>query len=366
VFGEKPSATLKALLVLAALALAWLTWRLLERPVQQMPRRSPVVRTLALSMAGCGILGVLVQAGALRERMPANGVAPYLRALNDLGFPDPAMTPLRYNGSLFQQLAGQGRGTTVLLGDSVMEQYAPLVAQRLRDARFDRRSVIFATHGGCPPIPDAIRLPLLRFPDCRQAVDDGYALAAAPAVDTVVIAASWYGYFAHWWVDLQMPVGATLERFPSPRAHAAAYASLQRSIAQLRARGKRVFLILQPPSGNLFDPRSMISGSRFGEMKPRTGMEAFRVDRFRSTNAAPRSRLLEIARRTGSIAVDPVDYLCKAGICPVVDAAGEPLYTDPVHMRPFFVRSAVHYLDPALTSPVPPRVAAASAPLAPP
>jgi hypothetical protein len=31
-----------------------------------------------------------------------------------------------------------------------------------------------------------------------------------------------------------------------------------------------------------------------------------------------------------------------------VNAAGEPIYTDPVHMRPFYVRSMVHYLDPAL------------------
>jgi hypothetical protein len=82
--------------------------------------------------------------------------------------------------------------------------------------------------------------------------------------------------------------------------------------------GKRVFLILQPPSGNLFDPRSMITGSRFGEMKPRTDMEPFRVARFYSDNAAPRNRLLQIAQATGAVAIDPVDTICKDGICPTV------------------------------------------------
>jgi peptidoglycan/LPS O-acetylase OafA/YrhL len=346
--GEKPSATMKALLVLSALALAFLTYHLVERPVQRAPNRRRAIQGLVAAMACFGVLGLLAQAGLLRERMPASGVARYMRALNDLGFPDPAMKPLRYHGSLFQQLAGQGRGTTVLLGDSVMEQYAPLVSEGLRQARFDRKAVIFATQGGCPPIPGAVRLPRLRYPTCTQAVDDAFRLAASPEVDTVVIAASWYGYFADWWVDLQMPVDGKLQTFPSRAAHEAAFAALHAAVARLRERGKRVFLILQPPSGNLFDPRSMISGSRFHEMKPRTDLEAFSVARFRSENAEARKRLLTIARATGAIAVDPVDYLCKDGTCPAVTAAGEPIYTDPVHMRPFFVKSRVRYLDPAL------------------
>jgi peptidoglycan/LPS O-acetylase OafA/YrhL len=348
--GEKPSATMKAVLVLAALALAFLTYHLIERPVQKAPNRRRAIQGLVLAMACFGVLGLLAQAGLLRERMPASGVARYMRALNDLGFPDPAMKPLRYRGSLFQQLSGSGRGTTVLLGDSVMEQYAPLVSQGLREARFDRKTVIFATQGGCPPIPGAIRLPRLRYPTCTQAVSDAFQLAASNEVDTVVVAASWYGYFADWWVDLQMPVAGQLETFPAKPAHEAAFASLHRSVARLRALGKRVFIILQPPSGNLFDPRSMITGSRFGEMKPRTGMAPFSVARFRSENAEARNRLLEIAHATGAIPVDPVDYLCKGGTCPALTAAGEPIYTDPVHMRPFFVRSRVHYLDQALSA----------------
>jgi hypothetical protein len=258
------------------------------------------------------------------------------------------MKPLRYHGSLFQQLAGRGQGTTVLIGDSVMEQYAPLVSQGLREARFDRSKVIFATQGGCPPIENAVRLPRLRYPTCTTTVADAWRLAASNEVDTVVIAASWYGYFADWQVDVQMPVGGSMQTFPAKTAHEAAWATLQQSIARLREAGKRVYLILQPPSGDLFDPRSMITGSRFREMKPRTDLEPFRVARFYSDNAAPRQRLLQIAQATGALPIDPVDTICKNGICPTVNAAGEPIYTDPVHMRPFYVRSMVHYLDPAL------------------
>jgi hypothetical protein len=343
--GEKPDPAMKAALVVAALALAFLTYHLIERPVQKSPKRRRAIQGLVAAMACFGVLGVMVKAGLLKERMPSNAVARYMGALNDLGFPDPAMKQLHFHGSMFQQLAGQGRGTTVLIGDSVMEQYAPLVSQGLREGRFDRNKVIFATQGGCMPVVGAVRLPRLRYPTCTATVGDAWQLAASKEVDTVVVGASWYTYFADWQVDVQMPVDGQLQTFPARTAHEAAYVTLQQSIARLRDAGKRVYLILQPPAGNQFDPRSMITGSRFGEMHPRTDMEPYRVDRFYSDNAAPRQRLLQIAQATGTIPIDPVDTICRNGICPTVNAAGEPIYTDPVHMRPFYVRSMVRYLD---------------------
>jgi peptidoglycan/LPS O-acetylase OafA/YrhL len=351
VIGEKPSPATKVILVLGALALAILTFRFVERPIQRARNRAPAIKALVMSMICLGALGALVHRGLLRERIDTNGADRYLRALNDVGFPDPAMKRLQYHGSLFQQLSGHGGGVTVLLGDSLMEQYAPLVADGLDKRRFDRKAVIFATAGGCPPIKGAIRLPQIRYPTCSQTVNNGYLLAASEEVDTVVIAASWYGYFSPAQRDLKMQVDGKVEQFPSRPAQELAYVSLQQSIQKLRELNKRVFLILQPPSGDLFDPRSMITGSRFGEMKPRTGLESFRIDTFHQRYSEQRARLLEIARLTGAVAVDPVDYICAKGTCSALNSSGEPIYTDPVHMRPYFVRTAVHYLDDALSSP---------------
>lgn len=350
ILGEKPPATTKMMLIGAALALAVLTYHLVERPVQLRQRRGRVIQGLLAGLVGFGVLGAAAQAGLLRERINTNGADRYLRALNDLGFPHPAMKPLRYGESVFQQLQGTGQGTTVFLGDSVMEQYAPLVADGLATGRFNRKSVVFATAGGCPPIKGAVKLPLIRFPHCSQTVDNAYRLAASPAVDTVVIAAIWYGYFTAANHDVKMQAGGRTEQFPSKNAHEMAYASLLDSVRHLRQQGKRVFIILQPPTGEAFDPRSMIAGSRFDEVRPRSDMPPYLVERFRNDNREPRARLADIARQTGAIVVDPVDYLCRNGTCPVLSAAGEPIYTDPVHMRPYFVKSAVRYLDEALGS----------------
>jgi peptidoglycan/LPS O-acetylase OafA/YrhL len=349
--GEKPEPQTKAALVLVSLLLAYLTWRFIEKPIQRTPYRARAIQGLVVTMLCFGLLGALVNNGMIRERIPTNGTGPYLSALNDLGFPQPEMETLHYKGSRFEEVVGHGLGTTVLIGDSVMEQYAPLVVQRMAAPRSDRKAVVFATAGGCLPIQAAVRLPVIRFPTCVRTVNDAYDFAGGDQVDTVVIAAAWYGYFSPSQEGVQMPVNGQLVQFPSSIAHEAAYASLQQSIQRLRDKGKRVYLILQPPTGNLFDPRSMITGSRFDQMHPRTNMPPFLVSEFRQTNVAPMSRLTAIARATGAILIDPVDHLCTNGVCPVLNADGAPIYTDPVHMRPYFVRSRVHYLDDALSSP---------------
>jgi hypothetical protein len=166
-----------------------------------------------------------------------------------------------------------------------------------------------------------------------------------------VIAAAWNGYFTKSQHDLQVQGDGRVEQFPSVQAQDFAQEALRRAIDQLQKQGKRVFLVQQPPSGGLFDPRSMITGSRFGELKPRANFDPMRVDEFRQFHGEPRARVTALARATGVTLIDPVDYLCKNGVCPVLNPAGEPIYTDSVHMRPYFVRSAVHYLDDALSLP---------------
>jgi peptidoglycan/LPS O-acetylase OafA/YrhL len=351
VLGERPPVEIKALLVLGSLVLAFLTYHLVERPIQRTPKQAKAIKALLASMVCFAIVGTFVARGLVPERIYTNGTEVYLGALNDVGFPVPEMKPLKYGSSVFQQISGAGEGATILIGDSVMEQYAPLVAQGLGNNSFNRKSIIFATAGGCPPIPGAIRLPRIRFPTCGQTVADAYKLAAAPEIDTVVIAAAWNGYFTKSQHDLQVQADGRIEQFPSAQAQDVAQDTLRRAIDQLQKQGKRVFLVQQPPSGELFDPRSMITGSRFGELRPRANFDPMRVDEFRQFHGEPRARVTALARATGATLVDPVDYLCKNGVCPVLNPKGQPIYTDSVHMRPYFVRSAVHYLDDALGRP---------------
>ena len=344
IYGEKPSYQLKIALMAGAVALAWLTYRLVEIPLRGVASKRRVVGGLTAGMVAMASLGIAVGVGALRERIDVHGSDVYLNALNDFDFPGQRFTPLRHHGILFQKLAADAPGLTVFIGDSLMQQYGPQMEQLTAAAPQRYNPVIFATAGGCPPILNAIRLPLIRFPQCRQAVEAAYDLASQPDVTTVVIGAAWQVHFAGYNHDIEYDTGHGKLAFPSPAAHEQAYASFEATVRHLRQLGKRVFIVLQPPSGNMYDPRNMYQGSRFDSIHPLPKIDSLKLDKFLADNATSRGRLQAIAAANGAQVIDPSQYLCQGKECPVLDAAGAPIYTDPLHMRPSYSRRAVTYL----------------------
>ena len=90
--------------------------------------------------------------------------------------------------------------------------------------------------------------------------------------------------------------------------------------------------------------RDRYEGSRFNSIHPLARIEPMKLDKFLADNAKTRGRLQAIAAANGAQVIDPSQYLCKDNACPVLDAAGAPIYTDPLHMRPSYSRSAVTYL----------------------
>ncbi len=347
IYGEKPPASVKVALLAASFALAIATYRLIELPLRAR-RGMRVVWSLAGAMACVGLAGLLIASGTLRERIDTHGAAPYLAALNDTDFPGATFKPWRYNDVVLQKAASPGPGLTVFLGDSVMQHYGPRVEQQVAadPARF--QSVVFATAGGCPPIRHIVRLPRIKYPTCQKSTDAAYALANSAAADKVVIGAAWYGYF-NGQTDLLYDDGKTRLPFPDARAQELAYESLRQSIATLRQNGKQVFLILQPPAGKRFDPRSMYTGSRFGGIYPVDPVPPFDLKDYLTRNATVRERLLAIAHQSGARPIEPTEYLCKGDICPVLDEQGSPLYTDTVHLRPSYARRAATFLDQTMT-----------------
>nr|WP_308495452.1 acyltransferase family protein [Duganella flavida] len=355
VYGEKPSYSVKLALVGAAFVLATLTYRMLELPLRRVANKRAVVQQLAIGMVAMVSLGGLAASGLLRERINAHGADVFVNALNDSAYPGPAFTPLRHQNIVFQQVPGRGAGLTVFLGDSVVQHYGPYIEQALTAPQAHTSSVIFATAGGCPPIPHTVKLPRVQYPLCPATVEAAYDLARSARTDTVVIGAAWQGYFA---ADNQLLLyndGQRQASFPGRDAMELAYQSLEDGLRSLH--GKRLFLVLQPPSGNAYDPRNMYAGSRFDSIHPRAVIPELDYARYLRDNAAVRTRLQQIAARTGAQVIDPGATLCHDGVCPVRDSDGRPLYTDGIHMRPFYSRRAATFLAPAL---VPPAAAVAA------
>jgi peptidoglycan/LPS O-acetylase OafA/YrhL len=350
VYGDKPSFIVRVGLIAAAFVLAFLTYRLIELPVRTFANRARAVGALASGMAVAVLAGLLVHAGAIRERIDARGAELFLNALNDSDFPGRTFVPYRYKGVLFQKVNSRGPGLTVFLGDSVVQQYGPYIEQAIASDPDRYHTVVFATAGNCPPIQHTFPLPKMRYALCPPTVDAGYEYASRPDVDTVVIGGAWYGYFNGSGRDLLFDDGKVQLEFPDERAKDSAYRSLEHSLAQLKKHGKRVFLLLQPPMGSSFDPRNMVEGSRFDRIRPLARIEPVSLERFLKDNADARERLIRVARATGVELIDPTDFLCADNHCPVLDTDGTPVYTDTMHMRPRYSRSAAGYLSRTIAS----------------
>jgi hypothetical protein len=97
----------------------------------------------------------------------------------------------------------------------------------------------------------------------------------------------------------------------------------------------------------------MYTGSRFSGLRPLAKIENLALDKFLRDNAIPRNRLIKIANETAINIIEPSNFLCKQNVCPVLNPDGTPVYTDGLHMRPHYSRSASVYLEETISGPDP-------------
>jgi peptidoglycan/LPS O-acetylase OafA/YrhL len=322
VAGDLLMPTQRLELIAISIGLALATYLFLERPVRGEGGRRATLALIA-GVLGVGILSSLAVAFNLQPRAKGAGLESILNAALDWGYPPPSFRMVLADGHRFWRQDSQVKETTIFIGDSNMEQYAPRVSELLLKSPSEYRSVIFATTGGCSPIPAIF----LSTPgECQDRMIQAYRLARSPNVDTVVLGASWILH-----VDLA--------------ANSAYLESLEQLIRGIAAE-RRVFLVLNMPTGPELDPKNMFSGSRITTVVPKpTTSVRFDLRKFLSEYAPLRAELRERGTRSGAYVIDPLEFLCGPDSCPVFDKQGEPLYRDASHMRPFYVDSSAAFID---------------------
>lgn len=319
-------------LACAAVALAALTYHLVETPIRAM--RSP--RQMSASAVALAALMVLVAALAALvwlNKVPAlSSRFPHMTevavAANDIG----------YHGD--RTIAGRRPSKVLMFGDSHMQQYMPRVERLLSEPTFDTHTVVFHTMGGCAPVPGIER----EGRRCSEFVRQGLALARDPLVQTVVIAGSWPG--------MMLRGDYHDARTSGPRVDLAdassdwIYRQWTEELAALRRAGKRVVIVLSSPRADEFAPKRMVDrGWLHFDYRP---ADVARVTlEQQSSFIGPRLR--RIASDSGAEIVDPLDHFCAAGRCPsVYGETRRPISTDGSHLREAYVKDHVHYLDPYL------------------
>lgn len=332
--SEIPSREIRIGAVALSFVLAWLTYRLIEKPIRFGKKTWIKTAALTVALVVVGYVGYNThQRGGLEFR--AKEFIKITKAAGEWEFPG-KLVPITRNGELDYYFIQSGRQkVTLFVGDSNIEQYFPRTEVLVENDPKNTNGIIFKTAHGCLTIPEQP----YENKYCSTVTQDALRIAKEkPEVDTVVIGSLWHHYLGHG-------AGMTKKYGVGSAEYADAMVKLGNYIGEFRALNKRVFLVLNIPTGNALDPKYMakrdikefprVLSIRSGGI-PRVELE--------NTYGKIRTDLTQVAVNAGATVISPMDSLCGV-ICFAVDAEGEPIYKDGAHLRPTYVRRKADFID---------------------
>jgi len=338
--GHAPSVFMGLIVAFLSFFLAFLTYDFIEKPlkyINSLRFKSAILMCLLISM---GCIGFSIYKGdGLLFRF--SNLAPDLRlridrvanAWKSRGYQNPegSFNDKRYE---FLRIGKKDSESILFIGDSHMVQYWGGIAKAYKNSKINpyNSSVMFAS---------------LKFPPLID-----INLASDPSIKTVI-----FSYF--WALDYQSDKVARSERCcgngkngrvgtnDHPYLNEQQLNSIDQSLiaaAKLfRSHGKRVYFLLDNPFGSELDPQSMLLRSWSGFFIPSQKILTRKQALGRSEPI--RSRIINAARQSDSMVIDPFAYLCNDDTCPAFSPEGELLYKDYDHLSVFASSYKTHYLD---------------------
>lgn len=107
---------------------------------------------------------------------------------------------------------------------------------------------------------------------------------------------------------------------------------------------KTVYLVLDNPAGEGFNPSHYLEGDRLGgfSVNPMTVRNRIQPEQLKL-----RDELLAIAKHANVNIIDPVGSLCNRSECLNLNGQGIPIYKDTNHLRADYVEKQASYIDEA-------------------
>ena len=286
-------------LVLSVL-LAWATYYFVEKPIRSDGRSSLKITALSACVAALGVAGfVIFQGNGLPTRPAAqiNGVNTW----DNLTF----ATPCKFitNGPNHDDWCNIGNApnkppTTVLIGDSVGNNFAPMLQSYSEQA--GNSAFVFRQFGRgfCHGFAD------IGYENCQELIKETQSyIEKTPSIDTVILAANWPLYFNGFDRIGSTPVSS--QQFK---------AAFEKNVAYYQGLGKRVIVFLAPPVGA--NPRACLTRPIRLSDKSNCNLalpEALHND------GQYRAYFIAYLKSKNIETFDPFKYMCDATSCKVTD-----------------------------------------------
>ena len=345
--GKAPTPLMATALVAGSFLLAWVTYRFIEYPVRfgaHRHRRTQIVAACVAVLGACGL--ALWTKNGFPDRfppLPGIDIRKIGEAKLDADFkPTKGMEMSNHGWTLVARL-GHGERKVALSGDSQLFHYGPRV-QQLADEGQLAANTYFVTGPRCPPVPGVIQRD--KFAGCANLPDILADLVQREKVQSVVLGAAWGGYS-----DEGMLIEREGRRLPSNTREGmdAFYANLEDYVRLLQSKGAKVYLVLGVPFHERFNPGNMITRSLTDFRIAPDVEKAIPIAELQVVHAAVNAKLRAVGEHTGVTLLDPLPDICGSGDgCLPFFGAGEPKFSDKVHLRPVFVREHLRFLDPLL------------------
>jgi hypothetical protein len=186
-------------------------------------------------------------------------------------------------------------------------------------------------------------------PACTELMDKLVPTLNESTVKTVAFAAFWTNHF-HIDYYNRGDAEKTFLQFSNSASEQALH-NFADLISRLVQSGKTVFIILETPTGQAYEPskilptgwKRLLGSLRIPDNPKRADMENF--------NGEMSAKLQQVAEAAGARVIKPMDYLCDKDVCPAFTREGRFIYWNSNHLRASFVRESATYIDQILLAP---------------
>lgn len=334
VHGETTTEAIRIATVLISIVLAWLTYKLIERPIRF--GNYSKVKTITLCALMCMVLGAGIAVDK-KYLLPRSQNIKALQYVDFMGYPQPVGQYINEKYK-FGALGQNEQNKILLLGDSHSQQYRNTFSELINNQ----------APGSSPAV--MYSLDYLGPADLKRISNN---ILTDSTISTVIFSNFWALTYGSDKINYAIrccgnalggSVGGEARHAPPTTEQMNNIDSILESAAlSLKKSGKKVYFILDNPFGEELTPKGMVSRSVFDGVHLK--LTPLPKDKALLRDEPSRTRILNIAKNSGANVIDPYEYLCGRENCPSLSTDGTPIYKDYDHLSLYAATHLVHYLD---------------------